>query len=339
MTNTAPKVSVIIPLYNAEATIAASIRSVLDTAWTNLQIVVVDDASTDRGPDVVQKMFAALNEEGCDCLLHLSKAGANRGPAASRNLGIGLATGKYLAFLDADDLYLPGRFDRAIDLLEADSRLGAVFGIFRYELVSSDGRQQIRDISAKRANEQGRLTARDEHEKLLDQLLNGTIGLSTSTVTIRANVLRDLGMFPDVRFGEDQALWLRLLAVYPVQRVSKEPVSVYRIHEYSLCSRGQEQPEFIFGPILSRIDAITWLKRKGGSDEAIKKIARTVPGRVFAKFGRARDGSRELQIFMLRLLIKCPTVYPGIILKWNYWSIMLRLVLLQFRQMLVFRSA
>ena len=97
-----PRISVIVPAWNATATIATAITSVLDQADVDLECVVVDDASTDDTVAVVEGMRAR------DGRLVLVRSGANGGCSAARNLGLSVARGEWLAFLDADDRLLPG---------------------------------------------------------------------------------------------------------------------------------------------------------------------------------------------------------------------------------------
>ena len=93
------RVSVIIPAYNAAASIAAAIRSTLAQTAEEVELIVVDDGSTDETVQVVA-------EYGTDVRLH--RRAVNGGPSAARNDGLRLATGTWIAFLDADDAWLPG---------------------------------------------------------------------------------------------------------------------------------------------------------------------------------------------------------------------------------------
>ena len=99
-----PRVSVIIPAFNAAKVIETAIASVAAQAFEDLEVILVDDQS---GDDTVSRARAALERHG---LAHgILSTGRNSGPAAARNLGIGAARGDYVAFLDADDTWLPGK--------------------------------------------------------------------------------------------------------------------------------------------------------------------------------------------------------------------------------------
>jgi len=92
-----PKVSVIIPLYNSARFIKNTLQSVADQTYKNVEILCVDDGSTDATKDVIAAHFPGVH------YLYQN----NKGPAAARNLGIKKATGDYIAFLDSDDIWLP----------------------------------------------------------------------------------------------------------------------------------------------------------------------------------------------------------------------------------------
>jgi hypothetical protein len=105
-------VSVVIPLYNKGRYIERALTSVFAQTCPPLEIIVVDDGSTDDGPERVQK----LNDQR---IFLISQE--NKGPGAARNAGLQIAGGKYVAFLDADDEWLPGFLERGLSMLEDDS--------------------------------------------------------------------------------------------------------------------------------------------------------------------------------------------------------------------------
>ena len=98
MPDSSPRFSVIMPCYNRRKLIRAAVMSVLDQTFTDFELIVVDDGSTDDTLDVLADITDARLS------LHQQR---NSGPGAARNKGIGIAQGQYVAFLDSDDLYLP----------------------------------------------------------------------------------------------------------------------------------------------------------------------------------------------------------------------------------------
>jgi glycosyltransferase involved in cell wall biosynthesis len=105
----APRVSVVIPLYNRAHMIERALRSVQQQSFGDLEIIVVDDASRDGGAETIA---------GRDPRLRILHHQANRGAAAARNTGIGAARGHYVAFLDSDDEWLPRKLATQIGLLD-----------------------------------------------------------------------------------------------------------------------------------------------------------------------------------------------------------------------------
>ncbi len=112
-----PAVSVIIPAYNASSTIAQTVQSVLDQTFSDIDVVVVDDGSSD------DTALLALSRGGPVRCIRTTNGGVSR----ARNRGIAESTGRYLAFLDADDLWLPTKLERQVDLLEQDPGIGGCY--------------------------------------------------------------------------------------------------------------------------------------------------------------------------------------------------------------------
>lgn len=110
-----PLVSAIIIFLNGERFIEAAIRSVLDQSYPSWELILVDDGTTDGAIDIARR-YAAADPGRIRCLSH--PYGENRGMSASRNAGMREARGKYVAFLDADDIWLPARLEVHVDLLE-----------------------------------------------------------------------------------------------------------------------------------------------------------------------------------------------------------------------------
>ena len=121
------RVSVIVPAYNAAATIAGTVESVFAQTFRDFELIVVDDGSTVR----TREILAGFGDRVRLIEQH------NNGPAAARNAGARLASGEYLAFLDADDLWRPTMLARAVAELDADSSSTLVF--FNASVADSEG--------------------------------------------------------------------------------------------------------------------------------------------------------------------------------------------------------
>jgi glycosyltransferase involved in cell wall biosynthesis len=122
-------VTVVIPAFNAGRTLADAADSVLGQSHQSLQLIIVDDGSSDQTAAVARRY-------GDDraSLVSVEHGGANR----ARNLGLARARGKYVAFLDADDYWLPGRLSRQLPLLETNPRIEVVGHLMRYQSIDSD---------------------------------------------------------------------------------------------------------------------------------------------------------------------------------------------------------
>src|SRR2546425_10651809 len=110
-------VSVVIPVYNGEQYLADAIQSVRDQTYQNVEVIVVDDGSTDESADVAKKFGEAIR------YVHQSNGGVGK----ARNTGIAAARGAYLAFLDQDDLWLPDKLAVQVAYLDSHPEMGAVY--------------------------------------------------------------------------------------------------------------------------------------------------------------------------------------------------------------------
>lgn len=186
-----PLVSVVIPAWNSADTLPRAIDSVLAQTWEAREIIVVDDGGTDDS-------LAVLAVYG-DRLRVISQA--NGGPGAARNRGLSEARGRYVAFLDADDHWLPEKLERQVALLEAHPELG--FCSTATAVVDTRG-GQVRDWPCWKAA-----------EPLLETLFmrSATVSGSTSGVLARRELLLEAGGFDErLRGFEDPDLWIRLAA-------------------------------------------------------------------------------------------------------------------------------
>ena len=132
-------VSVIIPVYRVEHHVEKAVRSALDQPET-LEVVLVEDGSPDGSLSACRKL---VEEFGPRVRLFRHPGGANLGAGASRNLGVKSARGGYVAFLDADDHFLPGRFAASVPILERDGSVGGVYEadgvVFRRDALEDAG--------------------------------------------------------------------------------------------------------------------------------------------------------------------------------------------------------
>ena len=184
------KVSIVIPTHNRAHLIRRAIGSVLNQIYQDFEIIIVDDASTDNTREVVE----SFNDKRIRYIRHENK----RGAAAARNTGITSASGKYIAFQDSDDKWLPEKLGRQVEILETSpSEVGVVHTKF----------SRIID------NEKVYLTWTTIHTRETDihkKLLKGNF-IGTPTTLLKKECFERVGMF-DERLTqlEDWEMWIRI---------------------------------------------------------------------------------------------------------------------------------
>ena len=132
-------VSIIMPSYNTGKFIAESIASVAAQTYTDWELIIVDDASTDNTGDVVSSLMSSRTSSAItnSSNIHYLKNDRNRGAAYSRNRALREARGKYIAFLDSDDLWAPDKLEKQIAFM---TKNGYAFSYTRYEEMGEDGK-------------------------------------------------------------------------------------------------------------------------------------------------------------------------------------------------------
>jgi glycosyltransferase involved in cell wall biosynthesis len=198
-----PRVSVIIPAYNSEAYVARAIQSALDQDYENKEIIIIDDGSRDHTRPVVLEFGDAVH------YIEQEHAGA---PAA-RNRGIRESAGEFIAFLDSDDEYLPGRLTRCLQPLLEDETVGMTF--CWATLRHPDGFEELRGADFERMCPYPR--------PLWPSPLQ-----CTPTTTVRRAALDAAGPFDEALHSrEDQDLWIRLRETGGVAAIEEPLVIVH----------------------------------------------------------------------------------------------------------------
>src|SRR5439155_4227257 len=126
-----PTVSVVMSVFNGQEFLSETIESVLNQSFQDFEFVIVDDGSTDGTAEILSKYISRDNR------IRVLRDG-KKGRAAARNEGIGLAKGKYVANIDADDLAMPGRLEEQVAFMERNPEVGVSGGAF--ELMTDSGR-------------------------------------------------------------------------------------------------------------------------------------------------------------------------------------------------------
>lgn len=222
MTLAAERISVVIPCYNAERYIAAAIRSVLSQEWPDLEVIVVDDGSKDASCELVRREFPQV----------VLVQQPNQGVAAARNLGIEKASGQWIALLDADDYWLPGKLHAQWKALQ--SVPGARMAYSAWQVWDSTDAAPSEDYVAQVMRQAGETQRWKGPSGWIYPALLIDCYVWSSTVLVHRAVLDEVGLFDrNLRIGEDYDLWLRASRVTPIVRVAA-PGALYRQHLSSI---------------------------------------------------------------------------------------------------------
>jgi glycosyltransferase involved in cell wall biosynthesis len=201
-------VSVVIPTYNAAMVVEAAVSSVAAQSLRDLEVILVDDASSD---DTLDRARVALERHG---LRHLIlRQEQNGGPAAARNRGVVAATGEYVAFLDADDEWLPGKLAAQVAILDADPTV-TLCGCQAIWVDSKD-----REVELLFSDLPSRLP--DGWKRLLWQCY-----IATPCAMVRRDDLGTRPFDPRLQVGEDRDLWIKLASNGTVALVQEVMVRI-----------------------------------------------------------------------------------------------------------------
>ena len=182
---TKPETSIIMPAYNSARFIAKSIDSVLAQTYTDWELLIQDDCSTDNTAQIVNSFN--------DLRIHYQRNVHNMGAAETRNQALKMATGRYIAFLDSDDLWVPEKLEKQLTFMQAH---GYAFTFSDYRIMNEDGSN-----TGKRLHMPASL---NYHQ----YLRNTAIGCLT--VVIDRSQTGDF-LMPNIKSSHDMALWLQIM--------------------------------------------------------------------------------------------------------------------------------
>lgn len=184
-----PRVSVVTPTRDRARYLGLAIDSALGQGIPGLEVIVVDDGSSDGTP----ALLASYGDR-----IRVIRRETGSGPSAARNLALAEARGEFVAFLDSDDLWRPGRLARQIPMLDAAPEAGLLYAAIDY--IDADGAP-----SPVRRSDRGTPSGR-----ILPTLLRHNV-METSSVIVRRTLVEEAGRFdPRYRWGEDHDLWLKI---------------------------------------------------------------------------------------------------------------------------------
>ncbi len=212
-----PTVSINLCCYNSEKYLEETLESIFAQTYKDWELVIVNDGSTDSTERIIQKYIA----DGWPIVYHYQP---NAGLGRSRNKAIELSQGKFIAFIDHDDIWMPEKLEKQMSLFSENPDIGLVYSnSFEVSLLSN----LQTDFFCWHPPHRGYVL-----EKLvLDNFI------SMPTVVLRADVLAKVGDFRvDLMHSEDFDMWLRIAESYPFGYVD-EALATYRVHEESVTRR------------------------------------------------------------------------------------------------------
>ncbi len=238
-----PLISVIIPMFNAEQTVGETIESVLSQTWSDFELIIVNDGSTDDSLALIQQ----LDDPRIQIISQ-----ANAGASASRNRGLAAATGDFIAFLDADDLWTADKLEAQLQALQSDPEAAVAYSWNQFIDISGNMLCRGRQIRV----------SGDAYKKLLvmNFIENG------SNPLIRRRALVKVGGFDEsLQSSQDRDLYLRLAKHFRFVTVPHYQV-LYRMTPGSITSNLSRQEQqalaFIDRAFADAPDTLQYLKPK-----------------------------------------------------------------------------
>lgn len=212
-------ISIIVPVYNAEKYILETMDSVLAQTYTEWELLLVDDCSNDRSA----KMIAQYVEREKESRIRLISQPSNQGAACARNRGLMEAQGRYIAYLDADDLWMPEKLEHELAFMR---RKDAAFVFTGYEFADADGAGL------------GKVVKVPETLNYRQALSNTTI-FTTTVMFDTGKIPKEQLVMPQIK-SEDTALWWRVLRCGHTAYGLDENLALYRRAGRSLSSNKLE---------------------------------------------------------------------------------------------------
>lgn len=212
-----PAVTVFMAVFNGEAYIAESIKSVIAQSFTDFELLIVNDGSTDRTSEII----AQFNDPRIRVLQNES----NKGLTYTRNYGAGQAKSKYFAILDSDDIAMPNRLEIQFNFMST------------HPDICLCGGQSI--LIDQKGNQTGNMSVISGYEDMASELIFQNIFIN-STLMIRRDALLEAGGYRDLAPAEDYDLSFRISLKYQIANLD-EVLVAYRIHDNNISSRQAEK--------------------------------------------------------------------------------------------------
>jgi glycosyltransferase involved in cell wall biosynthesis len=246
MTSGRPEISVILPVYNGEVFVVEALESVFRQGYDPLEVIVVDDGSTDRTGEIVRGYGDRVRYCHQD----------NAGPAAARNVGLRAASGEVFAFIDADDLWPEGKLNLQMARFEENPSLEVVVGRVQYFVLTQSP------------------TGRAEFVPFQAPVLGANLGAGL----YKKSVFQKLGYFDAAfRFCEDVDLFLRIREERVPMLVVDAVTLFYRLHDANMSRERAQRNEVFLRALKHSLDR----RREGNQPQpgSLSALTRELPRR------------------------------------------------------------
>jgi glycosyltransferase involved in cell wall biosynthesis len=233
------KVSVIIPTYNRANFLANAVKSVQNQDYENIEIIIVDDKSTDNTKDVINSLKIEIPN------IFYYQNERSKGPSGARNTGMLRATGDYITFLDSDDIWLKNHLNKSIEILDQNPEIDVIFG--NYEIFDFHNNRHLfnwfdqKKLLHSLNSIQISSTVRILHDNLFKALIQENFFPLASSI-IRRSMIKGIFFDESVMYSEDRDFAINLFKKSNASFALREdPVFIAYMHETNFCNIGDNR--------------------------------------------------------------------------------------------------
>src|SRR3990172_347270 len=278
MSDYSPLVSIVLPTYNCAAFLPHSIGSILAQTYNSYEIIVVDDGSIDNTKEVLTPFMQKIN------YIYYHQ---NKGSHVARNIGIQSSRGKYIAFIDADDIWLPEKLQTDIEYFETHPEVNMVYS--KHLNIDQNGRM-LDEASQKRL----------PSGNIFTQLFSEQNFIITSSVVVRKEIFETTGLFYEQLSNcQDWDMWLRIAFYFKVGGINT-PLVKYRHNPHSL-SKNRNNVLKYQKMVIDKIYSNFKDKENGINEKLYKKRLASHYAKVGRYYLRMGDKNRANENFGLSL--------------------------------------
>lgn len=279
MSRNRPLVSVVIPCYNSEEWLEDTLDSVYNQTYNHLEVIVIDDGSTDNTKEIVKKYS--------DKIKYIYQE--NSGPSVARNTGINNSKGEYIAFLDADDMWEEDKLIKQIEFMKNNSSYGVVVTDLKVVNESNEYLYTHKNIWP------------ENKKEIIEKIFMGGIGMSTPTIMARKNLLEKVGGFDEqLPAREDHFLLMNVAEISSIKHI-QEPLVRRRINDSSFTQNINPENLFHFNKPFIRKSIVRYKYLADNLDRVYSRLNFSI-GRAYWK----NNNRRKATIYLIRSLTKSP---------------------------------